>query len=204
MTETYRAGTTGLILVDPFNDFLSEGGQNWEFVKEVALEVGVVENLKRVLEGARANGVKVFYAMHRQCEAGEFDGWKAVSGTHEAMRDGLFKKGSWGAEIHPDLKPEDGDVMALEHWTSSGFANTDLDFLLKQHGIDHVAVAGMAANTCVEATGRYALELGYHVTYLSDAVATFSKEEQHAAVALHYRRAGHAVLTVDAFLALIR
>ena len=81
MTETYRAGTTGLILVDPFNDFLSEGGQNWEFVKEVALEVGVVENFKRVLEGARANGVKVFYAMHRQCEAGEFDGWKAVSGT---------------------------------------------------------------------------------------------------------------------------
>jgi len=142
--------------------------------------------------------------MHRQCEAGEFDGWKAVSGTHEAMRDGLFEKGSWGAEIHPDLKPQGGDVMALEHWTSSGFANTDLDFLLKQHGIDHVVLAGMAANTCVEATGRYALELGYHVTYLSDAVATFSKEEQHAAVALNYHRAGHAVMTVDDFLALIR
>ena len=93
--------------------------------------------------------------------------------------------------------------MALEHWTSSGFANTDLDFLLKQHGVDHVVVAGMAANTCVEATGRYALELGYHVTYLSDAVATFSKEEQYAAVALNYRRAGHAVMTVDEFLALV-
>ena len=145
MTDSYCAETTGLILVDPFNDFLSESGKNWESVKEVALEVGVVENLTRL--------AILFDAMHRQAEAEEFAGWKAVSGTHEAM-----------AEIHPDLKPEAGDVMALKHWMSSGFTNTDLDFLLKQHGVDHVVVAGMAANTCVEATGRYALELDYHVT----------------------------------------
>ena len=131
MTDSYHAETTGLILVDLFNDFLSEGGQNWESVKEVALEVGVVENLKRLVHGARAKQVRLFYAMHRQAEAEEFAGWKAISGTHEAMRDGLFEKGSWGAEIHSDLKPEAGDVMALEHWTSSGFANTDLDFLLQ-------------------------------------------------------------------------
>lgn len=199
--DIYRPETTGLILVDPYNEFLAKGGKRWDAVKEVVLEVGLVPNLKRLLGGCRRLGVRVFYALHHQSEPGDFDGWKAPSKSNAAMRDlGMFAKGSWGAEIHPDLMPAPGDVMARQHWNSSGFANTDLDFLLKQHGIDRIAVAGMAANTCVESTGRHGLELGYHVTYLSDGVATFSREEQHAAIHLNYPRVGHAVLTIDAFL----
>jgi nicotinamidase-related amidase len=35
---------------------------------------------------------------------------------------------------------------------------------------------GMIANTCIEATGRFGTELGYHVTIIKDAIAAFSKE----------------------------
>lgn len=201
MLHTYPAALTGLILVDPYNDFLSEGGKRWPDVKQVVEDVGLIANLKRLLDGARAKGVKVFYAMHHQSEPGDFDRWKAPSKSNVAMRDkGLFAKGTWGADIHPELVPKPGDVMARQHWNSSGFANTDLDFLLKQNGIDRIAVAGMAANTCAESTGRYGLELGYHVTMLSDGVATFSREEQHASVHLNYPRISHAVMTVDEFV----
>jgi len=204
MTKQYAAASTGLILVDPYNDFLSEGGMRWDAVKEVVIAVNLVSNLKRLLAGMRDSGVKVFYALHHQSVPGEFDGWKAPSKSNMAMRDlGLFAKGSWGAQIHPDLVPETGDVVAGHHWNSSGFANTDLDFLLKQNGIDHVAIAGMASNTCAESTGRYALELCYHTTFLSDGVATFSPEEQHAAVHLNYPRVGHAVESIDDFLRMI-
>ncbi|WP_291865029.1 isochorismatase family cysteine hydrolase [Bradyrhizobium sp.] len=200
----YRASSTGLILVDPYNDFLSEGGKRWPAVKDVVTDVGLVKNLRRLLEGCRRAGVRVFYAMHHQSEAGQFDDWKTPSKSNVAMRDlALFEKGSWGADIHPELVPKPGDVMARQHWNSSGFANTDLDFLLKQYGIDHIAVAGMAANTCVESTGRYGLELGYHVTYLGDGVATFTREEQDATIRLNYPRVGHAVLRIDEFLARI-
>src|SRR5207244_3251506 len=63
----------------------------------------------------------------------------------------------------PRFEPQPGEIVALEHWGSSGFANTDLDLQLKKHGIHQLIVTGLIAHTCVEATGRYAAELGYEV-----------------------------------------
>jgi nicotinamidase-related amidase len=87
----------------------------------------------------------------------------------------LFEKGSWGGEFHPELLPKEGDHIAQNHWTASGFAT--LDFLLKQHNIDHVVIVGMQANTCIDTIARYAVELGYHTTLLKDAIAAYNWEE---------------------------
>ena len=70
----------------------------------------------------------------------------------------------------------------MEHWCSSGFANTDLDLQLKKHGIHQLIVIGLIAHTCVEATVRFAAELGYEVTVVKDATADYSDEEMHAAL----------------------
>jgi hypothetical protein len=43
--------------------------------------------------------------------------------------------GTWGGEIRPGFEPKPGDIVATEHWCSSGFANTDLDLQLKKHGV---------------------------------------------------------------------
>ena len=51
------------------------------------------------------------------------------------------------------------------------FANTDLDHQLKEHGIEKIIIIGMLANTCIESTGRFGMELGYHVTLVKDATA---------------------------------
>jgi len=93
----------------------------------------------------------------------------------------VFAKGSWGGTCHDDFQPQPGDVVAREHWGSSGFANTDLDLQLKQHGVRRIILVGLIANTCIEATGRFGMELGYHVTLVKDATAAFSQEGMHAA-----------------------
>ena len=49
-------------------------------------------------------------------------------------------------------EPHPGDVVAAEHWCSSGFANTDMDLILKKHGIQKLFVMGLIEHTCVEAT----------------------------------------------------
>lgn len=85
-----------------------------------------------------------------------------------------FEYGTWGGEIHPGFEPQPGDVVAHERWCSSGFANTDLDLQLKRHGIEQVIVMGLIAHTCVEATVRFAAELGYDVTVVRDATADYS------------------------------
>jgi hypothetical protein len=53
--------------------------------------------------------------------------------------------------------------------------------LLKQKGITHVIVVGLLANTRIESTARYAMELGYDVTLVRDATAAFTHETMHAA-----------------------
>ena len=78
-----------------------------------------------------------------------------------------------------------------------------MDFLLKQNGLDHVVLAGMRANTCIESTARYAVELGYHTTMLTDAVGAFNMREMEAAVEIDYPVISHNVLSTDEFIELI-
>ena len=103
--------------------------------------------------------------------------------------------------FHDDFRPQPGDVVAHEHWGSSGFANTDLDPQLKQHGIRHIILIGMIANTCIESTGRFGMELGYRVTLVKDATAAFSHEAMHAAHAINGPTYAHAIVTTEELLA---
>jgi nicotinamidase-related amidase len=202
--DSYPAATTAVIMVDPYNDFISEGGKIWPRVQPVAETVNLVPNLKRLVEAARARGVHVVYAPHRRWREGDFADWKFPHPVHQAVaKYQVFADGTWGGEWHPDLQPHTGDGVADEHWLSSGFANTDLDYQLRKRGVDNVIVVGLATNTCVESTGRYAVEMGYHTTFLKDAVATFTPAEQKAAIELDYPRIAHAVRTVDEFLGLV-
>jgi ureidoacrylate peracid hydrolase len=97
----------------------------------------------------------------------------------------VFAADTWGATFHPDFQAAPGELVGQEHWLSSGFANTDLDLILKRHGIEHVIVIGLRANTCIDSTVRSATELGYDVTLVTDAIAAFSQAEIDATVQLN-------------------
>ena len=116
-----------------------------------------------------------------------------------------FEYGTWGGEIRGEFKPLPGEIVAQEHWGSSGFANTDLDLQLKKHGIQKLIIIGLIAHTCVEATVRYAAELGYEATVVKDATADHSDEEMHAALDVNIPNYANAVVTtaevVDSILA---
>ncbi|GAA1211533.1 isochorismatase family cysteine hydrolase [Pseudonocardia alaniniphila] len=200
----YKVSRTALLLVDPYNDFLSEGGKLWEALRPVATEVRLLDNLRAVTAAARASGVVTFVVPHRRWEPGDYDDWDHPNPTQHAIRKRhTFARGEWGGEWHPDLAPRQGDVVIKEHWAQSGFANTDLDFQLKQHGITHVVAIGVLANTCIESTGRFAMELGYHVTLVRDATAAFSLEMMHAAHELNGPTFAHAIVTTDELLAVL-
>jgi ureidoacrylate peracid hydrolase len=109
-----------------------------------------------------------------------------------------FENGTWGGQIRSEFEPQPGDIVALEHWCSSAFANTDLDLQLKAHGIYKLIVIGLRANTRVESTIRFAGELGYEVTVVKDATASFSDEEMHAVLDINiFNYAGAMVATTE-------
>jgi nicotinamidase-related amidase len=198
----YSKQTTALLLVDPYNDFLSEGGKVYPRLKPIADEVGLLDNLRRLDGAIRAAGIQVAIAPHRRWEPGDYEDWDHPNPTQQRiMHQHQFARGEWGGEWHPDFAPKLGDIVAKEHWGQSGFANTDLDFRLKQKGITHVIVVGLLANTCIDTTARYAMELGYHVTLVRDATAAFSHELMHAAHELSAPTFAHAILTTDEVIA---
>jgi len=201
----YEASRTGLLLVDPYNDFLSEGGKLWPRVKEVAEQVGLIENLKAVVKTVREKNIQLFIVPHHRWEPGDYQRWKHANRSQLASgKSQLCAKGSWGGEWRPDFAPRDGDVIVKEHWAQSGFANTDLDQQLKQHGVEKVILIGLVANTCIESTGRFAMEFGYHVTLVTDATAAFSQEMMHAAHKLNGPTYAHAILTAAEVIAALQ
>jgi ureidoacrylate peracid hydrolase len=74
-------------------------------------------------------------------------------------------------------------------------ANTDLDLQLKKHGIHQLIIIGLIAHTCIEATVRFAAELGYEVTMVKDATADYSDQEMRAALDINIPNYASAMVT---------
>jgi nicotinamidase-related amidase len=189
---------TALLVIDPYNDFISEGGKLWDRLKPVADANNCVPHMLQVLKATRSAGLRVFYALHHRYRPGDYETWEYIAPIQKAAWSRkTFEYGTWGGEIRPEFTPQPGDIVAQEHWCSSGFANTDLDLQLKQHDIHQLIVIGLIAHTCVEATVRYAAELGYQVTVVKDATASYSDEHMHAALDVNLPNYASAIVTAN-------
>ena len=194
----YHKEITALLVVDPYNDFISEGGKIWPRIRGVAEANDCVPHMLHVLNAARRAKLRVFYALHHRYRPGDYETWKYTAPIQKAAWERkTFEYGTWGGEIRPEFEPEAGEIVASEHWCSSGFANTDLDLQLKKCGIHQLIVIGLIAHTCIEATVRFAAELGYDVTVVKDATADYSDEEMHAALHVNIPNYASAVVTTD-------
>lgn len=200
----FSPGRTALLVIDPVNDFLSEGGAGWDLVKNTIRLHDVVGNLRRAIEGARERGVPVMFGPMAYTEEDYAErALQRRSGINRLMYERkMFLAGSWGADFHPDLRPREGETVLLPHKGIDVF-ETDLAGHLRRLGITHLVIAGMTASLCCESTGRRAMEEGYDVTFLSDAIGAESIPAYEAAIHLSYPLIGNAVMEVEEFLAAV-
>ena len=193
---TYHKQLTTLLVIDPYTDFISEGGKVWDRLKAVAEANRCVPHMLQVLNAARKAGLCVFHALQHRYRPGDYETWPYIAPIQEATwSHKTFEHGTWGGEIRREFAPRSGDLVALEHWCSSGVANTDLEVQLKTHGFHRLMVIGLLAHTCVESTVRCAAELGYEVTVVRDATARSSDEEGHAALDINIPNDASAMVT---------
>ena len=126
---TYEKEITGVVLIDPYNDFISEGGKIWDRIKGVAEGNQCVPHMKQILEAARKTGIRVFYAMHRRYRPGDYESWKYIAPIQKAAWSRKsFEYGTLGGEVRGGFEPQPGDIVASEHWCSIGVANTESGF----------------------------------------------------------------------------
>jgi ureidoacrylate peracid hydrolase len=64
--------------------------------------------------------LRVFYALHHRYD---YETWKYIAPIQKAawLRK-TFEYDTWGGEIRSEFASHPGDIVALEHWCSSGFA----------------------------------------------------------------------------------
>ncbi|SER76776.1 Nicotinamidase-related amidase [Lentzea xinjiangensis] len=203
-STSFDPARTAVLVIDPVNDFLHEDGAAWEMTKSTVKKNDVVAQLARLADGARAAGVPVLFGpMAYTAEDYADEGLQRRSGVNRLMFENrMFLAGSFGADFHTDIQPQPGDIILAPH-KGTDVMRTDLRDHLERLGTEHLVLAGMTANLCVESTGRHATELGYDVTFLSDAIGAESLAAYEASIHVNFPLIGNAVLEVAEFLAAI-
>lgn len=203
-----QAEKTAIVLIEPQNDFLSEGGTMYQYIREQLKERKVIQNLQKLLKGARGK-VKIYYCPFEAFEPGfpelkaDGPGTEGLRGIEMGMKadwgTGAWLKGTPGPEIIDELTPEEGDIIIRGKFTLDAFHSTAINYLLRANEIENVAVVGFHTNWCVESTARSAYDNGYRVMVISDCTATDTEREQKYAEEVIFPKIGK-VLTSDEFL----
>ena len=96
-----------------------------------------------------------------------------------------------GAQLWPGLVVEMADVQAMKRGASAFFpGKCELPETLSARNVEHVLIAGTVTNVCCESSARDAVELGFHVTMVSDACAGHSHGLHEATLNTFYRSFG--------------
>jgi ureidoacrylate peracid hydrolase len=170
-------GRSAMLLID-----LQKGEYNERIVKAEPqhayfwdrLAATVIPNGQRLLAACRGAGVEVLFTT---VECYTLDGRDRsldykVSGI-------FFAKGSWEAQVLDELKPLPNEIV-IPKMSSSVFVSTNIDYVLRNLGIEYLMVMGLLTDQCVESAVRDACDAGYLVTLIEDACATKSQERHDA------------------------
>ena len=138
----------------------------------------VLDRINRLAEVCRETGMLVVHVR----EVLRSDGTNAgVFGEiHPFVKDGFFSRDSEAAALHKGLVVDPGDIL-LEKPRYGAFHATDLEMVLRTHGIDTLIITGIATNVCCETTTREAMVRDFRVFFLSDGTATGGIGEVSAA-----------------------
>ncbi|MGQ0608627.1 MAG: isochorismatase family protein [Chloroflexota bacterium] len=166
-------GRTALVVVDLQNDFADPAGSLSVHGGET-----IVPLINEAVRAAREAGALVVVTQD----------WHPESTPHFARDGGAWPVhcvgGTWGAELHPSFEVpidaprvrkgsngEDGySGFTMRDPTTERETSTELERLLRAHGVERVVVCGLATDYCVKATALDAVRLGFAVSLLGEAV----------------------------------
>lgn len=89
---------------------------------------------------------------------------------------GILKAGEWSTKFHSSIDYRDSD-LTIQKSRVSAFYDTPLATMLRNMGVSHVFIAGVATDLAVEAAARDAHDRDFAVTVVSDACAAATIED---------------------------
>ena len=178
--------STALVVVDVQNDFADPNG---------GLAVGggsaILPLVNASVADALVGGAFVVYTQD----------WHPESTPHFAKDGGTWPvhcvAGTWGSELHPALdvagpsvlkgsNGEDGySGFTMRDAVSGETVPTELEGLLREHGVERVVIVGLATDYCVKATALDAVELGFETIVFANATAAVNVQPDDGELAIN-------------------
>jgi nicotinamidase-related amidase len=169
------------LVLDMENDLVHAEGPNGKAAYgEQVRSRKIIENTRRAIDKARAAGLPIgfvrvgFSPDYRECPPNS----PIFSG---ARKNGIFKLGEWGTEVHPDLGKQPGDFDIVKHRVSP-FYSTNLEAILRAKGVKRIYCSGISTNAVVQATVREGHDRDYEMVVIEDGCCGLSLEEHENAM----------------------
>ena len=179
-----------LIVVDVQNEYFDGGAL------PISYPPHSFERIKTAISEAQKAGILIVFVQH-------------TSLKEDA---GAFVRGSHLWEFHDEIKALKPDLY-IEKNHASSFIGTDLNWKLRNLGVDTVTIIGYMTQNCCDATARDASQLGFNVEFLSDANGTLAfkneagevnAEELHRAFLVAQAFGFSRVLTLNEWISLLK
>jgi ureidoacrylate peracid hydrolase len=182
LAQKVRPQHAALLVIDMQNDFCAPGGLVAKGGRDVSAAQSMAERLPQLIAAARAAGVLVVFVRNVYSSDRNLylsDVWleqaaRKQGGGYTSIP--VCAADSWEGDFYGAVRPEPGDPVVTKH-RYSAFYNTDLDTILRSHGVRTLIATGVSTNVCVETTVREAFVRDYYVVLVADGTAAYTPEE---------------------------
>ena len=168
---------TALLLVDVQNWVVNDRQVAIRPEFAAAVEATVLPNLVKLVGSCRAAGLEVLYTVMENLTRDGRD-----RGLDYKLSGISIPKGSWEAKVLDAVAPAEDEIV-LPKTSSSLFNSTNIDYLLRNLGVEELAVVGFLTDQCIDHTVKDAADRGYYVTCVRDACMANTWARHEAALA---------------------
>jgi ureidoacrylate peracid hydrolase len=140
------------------------------------LQAVVVPNMQRLQKACRNKAIEVMYTVIESLTRDGRD--RSLDYKITGFN---VPKGSWDARVLDAIKPLEDEIV-FPKTSSSVFISTNIDYVLRNLGVGFVVISGLVTDQCISSAVRDACDLGYLVTLITDACATYSRERHESAI----------------------
>jgi nicotinamidase-related amidase len=168
---------TALLLVDVQNWVVNDRQAAIRPEFDAAVRATVLPNMVRLVEACRRARLEVLYTVMENLTRDGRD--RSLDYKLSGIS---IEKGSWDAKVLDAVAPAEDEIV-LPKTSSSLFSSTNIDYLLRNLGVEDLVVAGFLTDQCIDHTVKDAADRGYYVTCIRDACMANTQARHEAALA---------------------